>query len=110
MREQNNKVPAIRFEGFSGEWEEKELREVCDEFQSGKFIKAQAIKVEGKYPVYGGNGLRGYSDSFNYDGTYALIGRQGALCGNMSVSLSTLLPLEAITIVILLFYFTYWGL
>ena len=34
--------------------------------------------------MYGGNGLRGYTDRFTHDGEYALIGRQGALCGNIN--------------------------
>lgn len=36
------------------------------------------------YPVYWGNGLRGYTDSFTHSGNYVLIGRQGALCGNIN--------------------------
>lgn len=78
-------VPEIRFKGFYQDWNKKKLHEVCQEFQSGKFIKAEAINIDGAYPVYGGNGLRGYTTSYNYDGTYALIGRQGALCGNMNI-------------------------
>ena len=36
--------------------------------------------------MFGGNGLRGYTDRYNHDGDFALIGRQGALCGNMNFS------------------------
>ena len=73
----------MRFPGFGGEWKTLFVDDVCPEFQSGKNIKAENIKSEGLYPVYGGNGLRGYTDIYNHDGTYVLIGRQGALCGNV---------------------------
>lgn len=63
--------------------EEIFYRKLCDEFKSGKNIKADNILVDGAYPVYGGNGLRGFTDSYNHDGNYVLIGRQGALCGNV---------------------------
>lgn len=79
-------VPAIRFKGFSDEWNQDKLRNLCEEFQSGNFIKASDIKTLGDYPVYGGNGIRGYTDTYNHDGAFAIIGRQGALCGNMNIS------------------------
>ncbi|WP_273836285.1 restriction endonuclease subunit S [Guptibacillus sedimenti] len=81
----NNQKPEIRFPGFAGDWEERKLSELCDEFKSGKSIKAENIWDEGEYPVLGGNGLRGYTKTYNHDGLYALIGRQGALCGNMNI-------------------------
>ena len=36
-----------------------------------------------KFPCYGGNGIRGYVNKSSYEGTYPIIGRQGALCGNI---------------------------
>ena len=78
--------PQLRFPGFTDPWEQRKLGEICEEFQSGKNIKAEDIKENGAYPVYGANGFRGYSDTYNHDGIYALIGRQGALCGNMNIS------------------------
>nr|WP_315478253.1 N-6 DNA methylase [uncultured Rhodoferax sp.] len=56
------------------------------ELRAGKFVPADAIQSEfaqGLFPCYGGNGLRGYVDSFTHEGEYSLIGRQGALCGNV---------------------------
>ena len=80
------RYPEIRFPGFTDPWEQRKLCDVTDEFQSGKFIAAADIKPEGEYPVFGGNGLRGYCDTYNHDGEFAIIGRQGALCGNMNYS------------------------
>ena len=52
--------------------------------QSGNAITADDIKEFGDYPVYGGNGLRGFTANYTNDGEYILIGRQGALCGNIN--------------------------
>lgn len=58
--------------------------------QSGKNIKASSIREktdrEHLYACYGGNGRRGYVDHYNVSGKHALIGRQGALCGNINVA------------------------
>ena len=54
--------------------------------QAGKFIQAYKIKEKGLYPCYGGNGIRGFVDKFNNEGTFPLIGRQGALCGNINLA------------------------
>ena len=62
------------------------MDELCSEFKSGDFIRAEEITETGSYPVFGGNGLRGYTDRYNHEGDFALIGRQGALCGNMNFS------------------------
>ena len=66
------------------EWEVKRLGEICTHFKSGFTITAKKISETGLYPVYGGNGLRGYSQKYTHDGNYILIGRQGALCGNIN--------------------------
>lgn len=76
-------VPNLRFKEFQGEWNSFLINDVCSEFKSGKNIKADSISESGEYPVYGGNGLRGYTASYNHEGLYVLIGRQGALCGNV---------------------------
>ncbi len=66
-------------------WKEAELGEVCN-LKAGKFVSASEISIErhdGYYPCYGANGLRGYVKTFTHIGKYSLIGRQGALCGNV---------------------------
>lgn len=64
-------------------WNTYELQSVCSRLSSGKGIRAKDISETGKYPVYGGNGIRGYTDTYNFDGECAVIGRQGANCGNV---------------------------
>ena len=59
------------------------IKDVCSRFSSGDFISADKIYSFGNYPVYGGNGLRGYTDNYNFDGECAVIGRQGAYSGNV---------------------------
>lgn len=62
------------------------LGEIYD-MKAGKSIPASEISSvkteEFQYPCYGGNGLRGYVSIFNQEGEKVLIGRQGALCGNV---------------------------
>jgi len=52
--------------------------------KSGEGITYEELQETNDYPVYGGNGLRGYCSSFTHNGNYVLIGRQGALCGNIN--------------------------
>jgi len=66
-------------------WEVRRLKTVCS-MQSGDGITAKSIESSGVYPVYGGHGHRGYTSRYTHDGTYVLIGRQGALCGNVHVA------------------------
>lgn len=51
--------------------------------KSGRSLTSDKIKKEGKYPVYGGNGIRGYYNEYNRDGENIIIGRVGANCGNI---------------------------
>lgn len=59
------------------------IGQICSRFSSGKNITAVNIKAVGEYPVYGGNGLRGYTSTYNFDGECSIVGRQGAYCGNV---------------------------
>jgi type I restriction enzyme S subunit len=54
--------------------------------QAGSAITAETIEETGDYPVYGAHGLRGYCDGYTHEGVHLLIGRQGALCGNVSLA------------------------
>ena len=64
------------------------LSDYC-EMKAGKSIKSDSINSQyndGLYPCYGGNGLRGYVETYSHDGVYNIIGRQGALCGNITLT------------------------
>lgn len=63
-------------------WEVRKLKHIA-KLQSGDTINSDRFTEYG-YPVYGGNGFRGYTDRYTNDGEYVLIGRQGALCGNVN--------------------------
>jgi len=68
-------------------WEWTTVGEIFT-LQAGKNITSNNISptqnAEYKYPCFGGNGIRGYVASSNRSGNYPIIGRQGALCGNVN--------------------------
>lgn len=63
-------------------WEFSKIKCHCT-MKSGDNITALDISDNGEYPVYGGNGLRGFYKIYNKNGNHILIGRQGALAGNV---------------------------
>jgi type I restriction enzyme, S subunit len=69
-------------------WEKIKLGEITN-MKAGKFVAASEIsskKNSKLYPCYGGNGLRGFVKSYTHQGKFVLIGRQGALCGNVKIA------------------------
>ena len=64
-------------------WEVLRIKRLA-RLQSGDSITAERINSKGLYPVFGGNGVRGYTSTYTHQGDYVLIGRQGALCGNIN--------------------------
>ena len=65
-------------------WEVTRIKTLCS-MKSGTAIDSLSINKEGQYRVFGGNGLRGYTAHYTHDGAFVLIGRQGALCGNIHI-------------------------
>lgn len=63
-------------------WEWKRIEDVFT-ITSGKNLTKKDMQDKGEYPVYGGNGVTGRHTDFNLDGSNIVIGRVGALCGNV---------------------------
>ncbi len=70
-------------------WKKVSLGDAYD-LKAGKNIKAKEINEKKdslhSYPCYGGNGIRGYVQAPNRKGLHPIIGRQGALCGNVNMA------------------------
>jgi len=64
-------------------WKLLKLKRIIN-LKSGTSLTSDRILDEGKYQVFGGNGPRGYIDDYTNEGNFVLIGRQGALCGNIN--------------------------
>ena len=83
-------LPALRFPEFSelDAWETCALDDLCA-MRAGQFIRASEIQdapANDLFPCYGGNGLRGYVETYTHEGRFPLVGRQGALCGNVKLA------------------------
>ncbi|MCG4287499.1 restriction endonuclease subunit S [Lactobacillaceae bacterium KNUT 0156] len=75
----SNKVPQIRFNGYSDAWEERKLGEVYN-FQYGQFNNNP--DNGGQYPIYGANGIIGGYDEYNSENAI-VIGHMGAYAGHV---------------------------
>lgn len=64
-------------------WEVKKLKWTYQGIGSGDGISPDDIEPIGTYPVYGGNGIMGYTEKYNSTGEDIIIGRVGAKCGNV---------------------------
>ena len=71
--------------------------------QAGRNITAKDIFAEQSenhfYPCFGGNGIRGYVTNCNRIGEYPIIGRQGALCGNVNLAMGEFYATEHAVVV-----------
>ena len=66
-------------------WQISRLRRVA-RLEAGEGITSEEIDDAGDFPVFGGNGVRGFADRYTHEGEFVLIGRQGALCGNVHLA------------------------
>ena len=56
--------------------------------RSGDGISIANLSAFGIYPVYGGNGVNGYTSNYNVENETMVIGRVGEKCGNVKITQS----------------------
>jgi hypothetical protein len=66
-------------------WVERTLGETCEMYQP-QTISMKDLVEDGKYPVFGANGIIGRYDKFNHEEPQLLITCRGATCGAVNVS------------------------
>lgn len=66
-------------------WEWVRLGDIV-KVSSGDGLTSSQMEVSGDIPVYGGNGINGYHDSFNVSKRTLVIGRVGFYCGSIHVT------------------------
>ena len=67
------------------DWEIKKLGEVCEIYQPQTISTKQLIE-NGKYSVYGANGIIGNYDKYNHEESEVLLTCRGATCGSVNIS------------------------
>jgi type I restriction enzyme S subunit len=87
---------------FDGNTPMERLGDTCL-MKSGKAIKATFISETqsktNQYKCYGGNGVRGFVSELSHQGEYPIIGRQGALCGNINYAVGDFYATEHAVVV-----------
>ena len=78
--QEGEKVPRVRFEGFSEEWEERKLGEIAP-FQRGFDLPKSEMKT-GEYPVVMSNGINGFHSEYKAKAPGVITGRSGTI-GNL---------------------------
>jgi len=82
---QNLLTGKVRLKGFNDEWKNVKLGDVCKLYQP-KTISSNEINRNGKYLVYGANGVIGRYDKYNHEESEVLITCRGATCGRINFS------------------------
>ena len=73
-------------------WEIKKLGEII-KLEYGKPLDKSKRFNSGKYPVYGANGIKNYTDEFYYDKKSIIIGRKGS-AGKINLTKEKFWPLD----------------
>ena len=66
-------------------WEYKKLGDLCDIYQP-KTLATEQLVADGKYYVYGANGIIGRYNDYNHEQSEILLTCRGATCGTINIS------------------------
>ena len=72
------KVPEIRFEGFTEAWEQRKLDDVVEFLDTMRKPLEGAKRISGPYPYYGASGIVDYVDGYLFDEELILLSEDGA--------------------------------
>lgn len=73
-----NKVPNIRFKGFTDDWEQRKVSDVSDRYDNLRVPVAANLRIKGSTPYYGANGIQDYVEGYTHDGEFVLVAEDGA--------------------------------
>ena len=74
----NCKKPAIRFQGFTDDWEQRKVADVANRYDNLRIPVAANLRIPGTTPYYGANGIQDYVDGFTHEGEFVLVAEDGA--------------------------------
>ena len=72
------KVPEIRFDGFTYNWEQRKLDDVVEFLDTMRKPLEGAKRISGSYPYYGASGIVDYVDGYLFDEELILLSEDGA--------------------------------
>ena len=75
---EKSKKPAIRFKGFTDDWEQRKVFDIANRFDNLRVPVAANLRVPGTTPYYGANGIQDYVDGFTHNGEFVLVAEDGA--------------------------------
>ena len=72
------RVPEIRFQGFHGDWEQRELEDIVDFLDTQRKPLTESIREKGPYPYYGASGIVDYVAGYLFEEELILLSEDGA--------------------------------
>ncbi|MGH2083304.1 restriction endonuclease subunit S [Aerococcus urinaeequi] len=84
INKNSQKIPNLRFKGFTDDWEQRKLIDVADEIGTGKSsYNTEDKSGEKSFAVLGSTSIIGYDNNYDYEGDFILTARVGANAGNL---------------------------